>query len=136
VALEGYGSGVLLSSISLPHADCLTFFLIGNSEAQAHTTANDNDNNDKVNNDNDETNSKPTSDSVADYRQSLFDPNYNEESDADWASGGEWDTESEGSSEPELLSEAFRLEGDVDVEESEEETEYTIRKLTGGRRNK
>lgn len=100
--------------------------MIGNGDDQAHTTLNDNDNS---NDENEDSASKLTTDPVSDYTQSLFDPNYNEESDADWASDGEWDTGSEGSSGPELLSAA--LEGSVDVEESEEENEYTIRKLTG-----
>jgi hypothetical protein len=59
----------------------------------------------------------------------LFDSNYNEESDVDWASGVEDDTGSEGSSAPELLHAALRFDDDVDVEESDEESQYVIRKL-------
>ncbi|ORZ11977.1 DHS-like NAD/FAD-binding domain-containing protein [Absidia repens] len=56
----------------------------------------------------------------------FVDANYNEESDHDWASGGEDDTGSEGSESPELMHAALRLDDDVDVEESDEESQYAI----------
>ncbi|KAI8332575.1 DHS-like NAD/FAD-binding domain-containing protein [Chlamydoabsidia padenii] len=87
-----------------------------------HTDSIDDDDDD----DDDDSTSKPTFEVLADLGHPLFDSNYNEESDADWASGNEVDTESEDSSEPDLLNAALRVDDEVDVEESDEEGQYTI----------
>ncbi|KAI8082783.1 DHS-like NAD/FAD-binding domain-containing protein [Halteromyces radiatus] len=69
---------------------------------------------------------KNNSNNSTNLGDALFDENYNEESDADWASGFDGDSASEGGSSPELLHSALRLDEDIDVEESDEESQYIL----------